>query len=344
MSRIYFHSPSGDAELHGSERVWLGHVAEGPAVAAWDLDRSSALERCTEILAMVPEVPDGAHGANYLHTYLREALAQAERNKVCYKGWGPGQPMRGQPDHEPIHRLVKSLQVSLRVQGVTLNVAGVELRSANLDLNTALVAGSDPVRLAAKIHGWCEAHAYVEGPDRAWMATIIDQGLKAGIYRHGLWYADQPDGPKDKWSDQGWEGVQALLRSRDDEPVVLSYSVCDQFPNREVANWGPPSLPDDWAPDWVVDDKGREEWAALSEDDRASYWHDHASDLWYDLPAEQRWESAMAGLRAERSWARLGPDTLAEVTFGLPVSVYDLFAPDRDERIRAAAALESGMA
>ncbi|MFD6565481.1 hypothetical protein [Micromonospora profundi] len=302
MSRIYFHSPSGDAELRGSERAWLGSIARGPAATAWDLDPLHGIDRARDILALVPEVPDGPHGANYLHTYLREAGAQEQANKRVYADWSPGRPLSGPTSHEPQRRLISSLSTALRY-GLRMIVAGVELHTANLDLNTALVAGSDPVRLAAKIDGWCEAHCWVEGPDRAWLADIIDRGLTAGLYRKGLWYSNTPDGPKDQWSDQGWGQVLDLLRSRDDEPVVMSYSVCDGFPNPEIA--------------------GRES----------------ESGQWYDLPGGEQWQTAMDGLRRERPWARLAPDTLGEVMFGLPVTVYDLFAPDRDERVRAAAQL-----
>ena len=35
----------------------------------------------------------------------------------------------------------------------------------------------------------------------------------------------------------GWENVAALLRNRDDAPVVCSYSVTDSFPNPTIARW-----------------------------------------------------------------------------------------------------------
>jgi len=301
MSRIYFHTPSGIAELRGSERAWLRSVAQGPAETAWDLDPHRDLERARTILALVPEVPDGPHGANYLHTYLRQAEAQEQANKRAYAGWQPGQPLAGPTSHEPQQKLINALRTALRVDGLRMVVAGVDLHTANLDLNTALVAGSDPVRLAAKIDGWCESHCWVDGPDRAWLAGIIDQGLTAGLYRKGLWYSNTPDGPRDQWSDQGWGQVLELLRARDDEPVAMSYSVCDQFPNPEIAG------------------------------------QESAGDQWYDLPEGEQWQTAMDGLRRDRPWARLAPDTLAEVMFGLPVTVYDLLAPDRDDRVRAAA-------
>jgi hypothetical protein len=320
MSRVYFHSPSDEAELHGSERAWLAHLADGPGVAAWNLDGPSAFDRAAELLAMVPEVPDNGYGANYLHTYLRTAQAQEATNKAAYKDWHPGQPLNGPTSHEPQHQLIAALQTSLRVQGLDLEVAGVKLRTANIDLNTALIAGSDPVRLAAKIHGWCESHCWVEGPEREWLAGIIDQGLTAGLYRRGLWYSDTPDGPKDKWSSQGWEDVLTLLRSRDDEPIVLSYSVCDQFPSPYTH------------PDWP----GREveSWNDYTEAEKQAV--EDWQERWYENDDHTaKFDAGMLWLRDRRPWARLAPDTLAEVTFGLPVTVYDLFAPDRDERVRA---------
>ncbi|PZG16487.1 hypothetical protein C1I95_17600 [Micromonospora craterilacus] len=204
-------------------------------------------------------------------------------------------------------------------------------------MNTALAAGSDPVRLAAKLRGYGEGHAWVEGSDRAWLADIIDQGLEAGIYRRGLWRSGTPDGPRDQWTDLGWQQVIGFLRSRDDEPVVTSYSVTDGFPNRAIADWTPPVDPQ-WRPDWA-DGGGANEWSEMTASEQDSWRRDHAAEQWYDLPDGERWELAMAGLRRTRPWARLAPDTLSEVAFGWPVSVYDLFAPDSAERVRAAAEL-----
>lgn len=300
MSRIYWHTKQRTAELHGSERGQLRHLAEGPARAAWNVERGG-FERTAAIMAMVPPVPDDRYGSkfNFLHAEFAAAQEQECRNKQAWAGWAPGQP-HPFTDYEPQRRVKQNLDLSLRVEGIDLLVAGVRLESANVDLNTALVAGSDPVRLAAKIHGWCEQHCWVDGPDRGWVAAIIDEGLRAGLYRRGLWYSDQPDGPRDKWSDQGWGDVLTLLREHDGGPVVLSYSVTDSFPDRESAGW------------------------------------DATDDLWYELPDDEQWDRAMVGLREQKPWARIAPDTLTEVTFSYPVTVYDLFAADRDERIRAA--------
>jgi hypothetical protein len=93
-------------------------------------------------------------------------------------------------------------------------------------------------------------------------------------------------------------------------------------------------------PDWAHTD-GANEWADMSDSDRAEYQRDHASGRWYELPTDERWRLGMAGLYWERPWAQLTPDTLAEVMFGPPVTVWDLFAPDRDERVRAACGIEA---
>lgn len=39
----------------------------------------------------------------------------------------------------------------------------------------------------------------------------------------------------------GWQQVEALLLRRDDESVVMSHSVCDQFPNLFASTWRSPS-------------------------------------------------------------------------------------------------------
>ncbi len=307
MSRVYFHSPSGEAELRGSERGWLAHVSAGPAIAAWDLN-TDPLPRAVEIVSLMPEPAPGATGANYLHDYMRRAVAQDKANlEEIERDW-----RTAHTDYELVNRFVDALKTALRVRGFDLLVpvdgTTVKVSTSNLEANTALVAGSDVIRLAAKIHHWCEAHCYVEGPDRDWFAGIIDDGLRCGIYRSG---------------DQGWEGVVEFLRGRDDEPVVLSYSVCAGFPNAETAGY---------LGEWP---QGVERnWDALTGEQQAE--RERLHEQWYELPREEQWRLAIDRLRLDKPWARLAPDTLASVTFSTPVTVYDLFAADRDDRIRRA--------
>lgn len=325
MSRLYFHAKDRTAELHGSEYHHLRRIAEGPAEAAWGLNQpGAAFDRAREIMPMVAR--------DTSDRWLLDEFSKAEEAD-----------RRG--DYEPGRRFVMALATTLRVNGLDLDVAGVRLRTANLDANTALVAGSDVVRVATKLGQWGGQHCWVEGSDRKWLADIIDEGLRTGIYRRNFWYVDRPcDGPVSEQPDrkvsvQGWDDVLALLRESDDGPVVLSYSVDDGFPNREVADWAPPALPEDWAPSWADGDQGRADWDAMDEDTKADYRDEQAGEAWHALPDAEQWDLAVAGLRERRPWARLGPDTLAEYWFGpVTVTVYDLFAPDRDERIRAAMA------
>lgn len=305
MSRVYFHSPSGTTELMGFERAWLGHLAAGPSQAAWDLDGSGAFDRACAIMEMVVRPPDES---DYLQVHWRQAQAQEAANKAVYAAWKPGQPFGGVADHEPIWRFVNSLKLRLSVDGLDLDVAGARLHTKNIDLNTALVAGSDPIRLAAKIHGWCESHCWVDGPDRVWLTGIITRGLETGLYRKSA----------------GWEAIVAGLLERDDEPVVMSYSVCDPFPDENVGDWMPP-----W-PEGVP-----RHWDALTEDQQRE--RDERHQAWYDVPADEQWRISFAGLQ-DRPWLQLTPESLAGVTFSSPVTVYDLFASDRDERIQAASA------
>ena len=90
-----------------------------------------------------------------------------------------------------------------------------------IQLNTMLRMGNDPMKLYARLHGQCEIHAYVEGPNRQWLAEIIKEGLRTHIFR----------------PDEGWETVIPHLEEADDSPIVTSFSVCDEFPNPYIAGF-----------------------------------------------------------------------------------------------------------
>jgi hypothetical protein len=308
MSRLYFHTSEDEAELMGWEAHWLRYIASGPGAAAWDLTRdASSYERAMEIMAMVPEPTDDGHGANYLHTYLRAAQDQEANNRAVYAASEPGEPYHGRTSYEPQHRFVSALQTALRGSGVDLEVAGHRLRSENVELNTALAAGSDVIRLAAKISGW--DYVWVDGPDRAWMAGIIEQGLRARIFR----------------PDAGWDNVRAFLLAHDDEPVVLSHSTSDSFPDPDIGGWMPPwpeGIPHTW-----------EGWDLMTPEQAQE--RTNRREEWYELPHDEQWRISMEALRERRPWARLAPDTLATETFGPAVTVYTLLAPDRDDLVRA---------
>ena len=139
-----------------------------------------------------------------------------------------------------------------------------------LQLNSVLMDGNDAWKLAAKIHGQCEIHGYIEGADRADIAAIINEGLEAGIYRRGMGHSST------QAPEHGWEAVIELLREDATEPVVTSYSVTDSFP-------GPHLAADDW------------------EHDRDDPW-----EAGSQLSSAEQWQMSIAKLRAERGlrWSR----------------------------------------
>lgn len=331
MSRLYFASATGGAELAGPERHWLTHLAAGPAAAAWDLDGSGAdhLDRCRRIISMIPEARPDGYGSNYLHEYLRKAEAA---DAAYHRDWLSVQN-HVPYDHRPLNALVSSLRIRVataQAYDTTFVVAGHTMNAANIMLNTALAAGSNPIRLAAKLSGW--DFCLIEGEDRGFIADTIDAGLSGGMFRRG--FGD--------WEDMGWGKVATFLREDNTQPVVTHHSTGESFPDRTLADWEPPGLPDGWAPDWADGEKGAAEWAAMPEDEKECTRTDHLSDQWYELPDAQRWDLALAGLRSQRPWCRLSDEMLAEVYFGPCITAYDLMAPDRDERVtRAFAAVRS---
>jgi hypothetical protein len=153
-----------------------------------------------------------------------------------------------------------------------------------LKLNTALIGADDATRLVVRMAGQAEIHGWVDGPNRAWLADIIDRGLAGGVLRSeftnnaGVVYRP----------GQGWQQVAALLRERVDEPVVWSYSVSDGWPNPTVAGW----------------EEGREEAFML-------------------LPEVEQWQLSMEGLRGQGG-LEMRPDDWESFRFGHGLTVDDL--------------------
>lgn len=147
----------------------------------------------------------------------------------------------------------------------------------DLALNTALFSGNDPIKLLARIHAQCEIHSYITGENRQWLADIIKRGRLYNIMR----------------ANQGWEEIIILLEARKDEPVVLSYSVCDQFPNRsctdEDFSWGP------------------------------------SIDSYYDIPFNKKWEVCWEHLYNNHPDLELRPDSWDKFYFGNGLSGFDLY-------------------
>ncbi|MEU5476756.1 hypothetical protein [Streptomyces mirabilis] len=188
MSYIRFQDRDGAAQLRGSERPWLYQFAHDTAAGVLLGQRASGAKavRLRELLPMdhalqfVP-APGREDTLRWQHDYVRSLNPVLADTVAVYR------------EHE--------------------------IGMYPILLNTALVLGSDIVKLAARLFGQCESNCWVDGPHRAWLADIIDEALTGGAYRR----------------DHGWEDVQALLQQRDDQPVVVSYA--ESFP-QPWADWG----------------------------------------------------------------------------------------------------------
>jgi hypothetical protein len=261
VSRIHFHSPSGQAELKGSERAWMRGLVEDIAVGTLALDNASHFDRLLCLVSpghYVAKHADRPGDGMQMTTAYRLAFLHDD-------------------DHTtPL-----------------MQHCGRRIDTFSLALNTAMLLGNAPVQLAARLHGQCELHAWVDGPNRAWLADVMQAGIDTGIYRRRLPYGVGPGG-EPRWADQGWDDVIALLRERDDEPVVTSYSVCDRFPNP-----GPDT---------------------------------RYSDDWYELDGAEQWRLGMEWLRQSAGKLELRPEQ-ESYRFTHNLTIFDLFAPDWEGRL-----------
>lgn len=258
MSRVYFHSPSGEAELRGTERHWMAGLVTRIAEGLLNINDRDDVDR---LLRLIP-------GDHYLRKDDRSPGWLAPWANTFRTSW------------------------SGFFSETTFSWRDQPLNAFSINLNTALKVGNDQIKLAARLHAQCEIHAWVDGPNRVRLADIIDEGLASGLYRRTLRYSSA-DGT---WTErpQGWESVVALLRLRDDEPVVTSHSSGDQFPNCPGADY----------------------------------------DEWSELPSEQQWEMGMARLRADTaSGLELTPGDWKDFNFRHGLTVFDINASDMERRL-----------
>lgn len=199
-----------------------------------------------------------------------------------------------------------SLRNAFRV-GADLIWRGQIIDVFALQLNTAIAIGNDAVIFSARMHGQCEIHGYVEGPNRAWLADIIDRGSACGVLREP--YQTQYD----KWSD-----VADLLRQSDEHPVVMSYSVTESFPDAGLvlASKRPKGRYKDWT------EEQHQEWEAA----RAEF---------HDLPWTDQWSRAVDTLRARSQSIRLEirPDSWSTYRFDEGITAFDLIGSDYKDRL-----------
>lgn len=180
MSAIYVHT-LGDEPLHiaGPERAHAAAVAIEEACRA------------------IYDQPGGVSELVENGTLPREALDLTR--------------FFGKPVHESLRIWLGD---PLGTSTVTIN--GETTPVTHCVLNTAAVAGPDPVALLARLHGSVEHCLWADSEDAAWLAGVIHEGREAGVLREGI----------------GWEPVVERLNTTT-SPVVLSTSTGRDFPGVE---------------------------------------------------------------------------------------------------------------
>lgn len=162
-------------------------------------------------------------------------------------------------------------------------------------LNTAIVGGSDPIRLLARLDGQGGLNAYIEGTNRIWLANIIHEGIVTGVLRTGSEDSEE--------AQKGWLAVEALLRKKDDEPVVTSdSSIASTFPHFHL---------------------GASALSAASRLDTTDT--ELLMERWENMPSYLRWAYALSGLRGhpERE-LEITPQNWATYQFGHGINAFQL--------------------
>lgn len=179
MSGIDFTTRDGSASVRGTERAYGAALAARLTAAVLELDGQHTQESNRRIL---PDI------------FFQQAAFNAQRHGRAasltdtFTYWAPTAGM-----------MYEDGSADIRIGDKTERPDGFVI-------NTAVVAGSDPIALLTRIHAYSEEGLLVAGMDRSWLAGIIDAGLQARILH-------------DK---SGWEGAAGLLRSDSRSPAIIT--------------------------------------------------------------------------------------------------------------------------
>ena len=265
---IWFRSPHGTVVVGGCEWWGLRTVLADLAAAMLDLDDEATMRRLTSLLPSDHRLCiDYVRGArspqpwrSVVTAHFRDSFSADEPGLLAFNG----RPIDTMP----------------------------------LVLNTALRVGGDALRLAARVCGQAAVHGWVDGPHRAWLAEKIQDALDVGVFASRQETDTREPAFMIYHVPTRWDEVIELLRSRDDEPVVMTTG--NGFPDSAVQDLY--HLP---------------EYAEFSA-------HTESPD---------RWQAAVGDLRAGSPSLELRPDTWESVSLGHGLSVLDLRADDGAARI-----------
>lgn len=257
MTRVYFHSQQRTVDVRGSERAYFGLLCKNivERVISTPSDYDDFERRRLQAFKLLL-------GADH---YLVQECLESSQDTISFRG------VAGISASFDFEQGVKNTLHSM----ITNSLLGERIGVSELALNSAIVSGSDALKLAARLHGQCEIHTYVEGENRGWLADIIENALIHGIYRSG----------------QGWEKVIELLREENQSPVVTSFSVSETFPNAYAANWQP-IIEQDGGPNWdaYYDLSEEEQWAIGMEALRGEKFLEITPNTWESFYFDHGWD------------------------------------------------------
>lgn len=84
--------------------------------------------------------------------------------------------------------------------------------------NTALLLGSDLVKLCTRIHMECESWLRIESDNRQWFAGLCERALMEHIFSPGC----------------GWAQAIESIGNFNDSPIVMSFSGTQEFPCKDI--------------------------------------------------------------------------------------------------------------
>lgn len=271
------------------------HSLDSETVRVGGAERAMASSLCTRIL----------HGVLNYDSFPKLDDAPLDRLVRLVKN---GHYIRDYAMRGDVNGTVNALRTALGGFGDCLAWNGHDVSEFSLALNTALVVGSDPMRLLARMHGQCEIHGWVAGGNRWWLSDIIEEGTTSGVIRTA--YQTQYE---------NWPGVVAMLRVTSQTPVVMSYSVTNSFPNFALVSGH---------------DFEETPWGRMTEEQQADM--ERRMEAFDALDPVEQWNQAFAALTSADNGLEMKPENWKTFRFTHKLSAFDLLAEDWEQRFNLA--------
>lgn len=261
MSRIYFHS----IDHLVLDKPDVIQTSEVSGMSTRYLARNIARDICQNHLSTFTQIYSDSDNArikaflsiipadNYLHEEFRRQ--NANRNSINL--------------NQAFRTFLSSFEDHYFL------IDGEKIDTQSFVDNTAIVAGSDIMKILTHIDCMCEQWGCIRGVDRSWLAFHIQNAINQGILS-GDFYGD-------------WQKIVNHLKQTDQSDIFMSYSACESFPNAYIANWMDTFNGDD--------------------DDSDDYY-----DQFDKLPEKEQWDMASVGHEKRFGSSRLiSPENITEL-------------------------------